>query len=789
MKDRNIWKLLRAVILVVIILASFVFIQQVRVVAETSDSLTGLYAATTNPGIVWKHEGDTTWESITEQPTELGWSVTSIITYEGKLYAASISDPHIYSSSGKVYRYEGSKKWTAVDNGLETNQITFLIVYKEELYAGTATPARLYRYNPATTSWTKVLEYTPWFGFRSAYVWGDWLYLGEWYYDRFARWNGVNFDEFQPYHWGSCIYSIEEYGSHLYAGAYGGVIYKVTSEPKVTTIWNQPNWQYAWSLKTFQNKLYMGFDAGWTGNAPLYKYDGINPPTQVWSYSTTTYNQHEGIISMVTDGTYLYVGVGGQAVGYPSYMWGGGIGKVYRSSDGINFQPASESMGSGIQSLLIVPKLIRPVEGEVICPFRGYYKIKEIPKGDNRLDTIAYKFFHEKIGEVIKDGIVYYVYKVYHEGIDINGMVEGDPVKAAASGTVVYVDNVDNSNAGKYIWIRHGDIMKLDGTLASKISTRYLHLDTIHSNILQHIPNPTNFQGEVNIPITQGTVIGTVGDTGCPGIPHLHFEVRQGDIPSDYNHRNTYPLNPCDFISLIGCQSPHKAFFSASCPVDLNITDPDGLIISKEINQLPTSSQYIEMKYSSTDDEEESLQNYDSIIISECKIGDYLIAVTPEPESNPSDTYNLQVISAGVTSIFAENVQVSNIPTYPYILRLTESEIIPIIPATIDIDPDTLNRNSTGKWITCYFELPTGHGYNIEDINISTILLNEAVPAEDHPTNISDYDEDGMPDLMVKFGRQNVTGILETGENVAITVAGELFDGTRFEGVDYIRVI
>ena len=117
---------------------------------------------------------------------------------------------------------------------------------------------------------------------------------------------------------------------------------------------------------------------------------------------------------------------------------------------------------------------------------------------------------------------------------------------------------------------------------------------------------------------------------------------------------------------------------------------------------------------------------------------------------------------------------------------LTVSDIVPV---TIDIDPDTLNLKSKGKWITCYIELPLGHGYDVEDINVSTILLNDVVPAEDHhPTNIGDYDNDGILDLMVKFNRQAVQGILEPGDNVAITVAGKLQDGMCFEGIDYIRV-
>ena len=41
------------------------------------------------------------------------------------------------------------------------------------------------------------------------------------------------------------------------------------------------------------------------------------------------------------------------------------------------------------------------------------------------------------------------------------------------------------------------------------------------------------------------------------------------------------------------------------------------------------------------------------------------------------------------------------------------SEFIPL--RIIDIDPDTLKLDSTGKWITCYIELPDE--YDVEDIN------------------------------------------------------------------------
>ena len=110
-----------------------------------------------------------------------------------------------------------------------------------------------------------------------------------------------------------------------------------------------------------------------------------------------------------------------------------------------------------------------------------------------------------------------------------------------------------------------------------------------------------------------------------------------------------------------------------------------------------------------------------------------------------------------------------------------------VIPATIDFDPDTLNNKSEGKWITVYTELPAG--YNVTDINASTMMLNETFPAELQPTEVEDYDSDGISDLMVKFDRQAVIDILPIGDAVNVTVTGKLYDGTPFEGSDTIRVI
>ena len=133
----------------------------------------------------------------------------------------------------------------------------------------------------------------------------------------------------------------------------------------------------------------------------------------------------------------------------------------------------------------------------------------------------------------------------------------------------------------------------------------------------------------------------------------------------------------------------------------------------------------------------------------------------------------------------------------------TSYEIEGNIPATIDINPDTLNLKSNGEWITAYIELPDGS--DISNINVSTINLTNAsgeiIASIDSsaPVSIGDYDFDGIPDLMVKFNKSTVTTHLEEtfvieeetriNHFVELKVIGELEVGIPFKGTDTIRMI
>jgi murein DD-endopeptidase MepM/ murein hydrolase activator NlpD len=94
-----------------------------------------------------------------------------------------------------------------------------------------------------------------------------------------------------------------------------------------------------------------------------------------------------------------------------------------------------------------------------------------------------------------------------HEGIDMAGPI-GTPVYAAAAGTVIYAgDRV--KGYGNMVVLQHED-----GFL-----TVYAHNSALRVRTGDRV--------------TQGQEIALLGDSGRSTAPHLHFEVRKGEIPLD----------------------------------------------------------------------------------------------------------------------------------------------------------------------------------------------------------------------------------------------------------------
>ncbi len=98
-------------------------------------------------------------------------------------------------------------------------------------------------------------------------------------------------------------------------------------------------------------------------------------------------------------------------------------------------------------------------------------------------------------------------------GVDI-GAPTGTPIYAAASGRVIIADGVGyNGGFGSYVVIDHG----------SGVQTLYAHMSRVG----------TSFGASVS----QGELIGYVGNTGRSTGPHLHYEVHGAKNPIGTNPR------------------------------------------------------------------------------------------------------------------------------------------------------------------------------------------------------------------------------------------------------------
>jgi hypothetical protein len=109
--------------------------------------------------------------------------------------------------------------------------------------------------------------------------------------------------------------------------------------------------------------------------------------------------------------------------------------------------------------------------------------------------------------------------------------------------------------------------------------------------------------------------------------------------------------------------------------------------------------------------------------------------------------------------------------------------------AVVDIKPDTLKLKSRSdkNAVTATIELAFG---DVNEIDPASVILSyggQHVHALPGPVTVGDTDLDGIPDLMVKFDRQEVAGIVVPGKAVMLDVSGTV-DGIPFSGSDAIRV-
>ena len=112
-----------------------------------------------------------------------------------------------------------------------------------------------------------------------------------------------------------------------------------------------------------------------------------------------------------------------------------------------------------------------------------------------------------------------------------------------------------------------------------------------------------------------------------------------------------------------------------------------------------------------------------------------------------------------------------------------------VLNATLDLDPNPIASRTMGKYLTAYIELP--QRFDVSNIDPSTIRLNSSIPrASGTPVTIGDHDNDGQPELMVKFSLKDVKALLPGPGNYILKVTGETIVGGRpFIAFDSVRVV
>ncbi|UCE35943.1 MAG: SBBP repeat-containing protein [Thermoplasmata archaeon] len=169
--------------------------------------------------------------------------------------------------------------------------------------------------------------------------------------------------------------------------------------------------------------------------------------------------------------------------------------------------------------------------------------------------------------------------------------------------------------------------------------------------------------------------------------------------------------------------------------------------------------------------------NHDIATVKYDASGNQLWVATYSSSGNDWDMAKAITLDS-LNNVYVTGYSTSNLKDNDFVtIKYSQQEIPPQV--TIDIDPDTLNLKSKGRWITAYITLNSP--YEVDEIDINTMTLEDTIPAE-----WGDIQNDT---LMVKFDRSEVEDMLSPG-TYNLKVTGKLTDGTEFEGYsDEIRVI
>jgi len=151
-----------------------------------------------------------------------------------------------------------------------------------------------------------------------------------------------------------------------------------------------------------------------------------------------------------------------------------------------------------------------------------------------------------------------------------------------------------------------------------------------------------------------------------------------------------------------------------------------------------------------------------------------------------------KVMKAGACDLILYDTQLLdiNVVEMPHV---TENAIFIYSHIPLAIEPETLNLRSNGKWITAYIEDKDVEKVDLESIKLFLWWATRIYSVSVIPkiAEIGDYDNDEVPDLAVKFNRQEVIqGIekIKAGSFVYVTLWATL-NAEMFEAHTTLLII
>jgi len=237
-----------------------------------------------------------------------------------------------------------------------------------------------------------------------------------------------------------------------------------------------------------------------------------------------------------------------------------------------------------------------------------------------------------------------------------------------------------------------------------------------------------------------------------------------------------------DIFSVFSTDEWFPWMITIECPADLIVKNPDGALISKQVNNIQYAS-YFEDDFNNDNDPD------DMIILLDKKTGIYEITVVPEPDAELTDSFTLKVAVGDQTIILAENVKISDSPDIPYEILVLDDNVF--IPVNIDIKPgsypNSINVESKGNIPVAVL---TTDVFDATVVDPDTVMFLDAPPCM--KAKLEDVESDGDMDMILHFKTQQLDFSLVVDEGDEYPYAyltGETIYNAPIKGKDTVRLI